>query len=95
MKVEVRYLGYIKNLLKRDKDSFELREGASISDLMNLLAEKYGESFKKEVYETGMEDLKTGFVLTVNGTLMGQLNGIKTKLREGDEVSLMSLATGG
>jgi len=42
-----------------------------------------------------MEDLKTGFVLTVNGTLMGQLNGIKTKLREGDEVSLMSLATGG
>ena len=95
MKVEVRYLGYIKNLLKRDKDSFELREGASISDLMSLLAEKYGEPFKKEVYETGMEDLKTGFVLTVNGTLMGQLNGIKTKLREGDEVSLMSLATGG
>lgn len=95
LKVVVKYFGYIKNLLGTGKDTFELSEGASISDLMKHLIEKYNESFKKEVYEAGMEDLKTGFVLTVNGTLMGQLDGIKTELHEGDEITLMSLATGG
>jgi molybdopterin converting factor small subunit len=39
--------------------------------------------------------VKTGFVVTVNGVLMGQLNGMETKLNNGDNIILMSLMTGG
>ena len=95
MKIKVQYLGLIKNLIKRSEDEFDLEEGASLSDLLNKLADVYGEPFKKEVYEPGLKDMKMGFVVTVNGVLMGQLHGVDTRLGEGDNVILMSLMSGG
>lgn len=95
MKVKVQYLGFIKNLIKRSEDEFELEEGASLSELLNKIAGIYGRPFKKEVYEPGLKDMKMGFVVTVNGILMGQLHGVNTQLNEGDDVVLMSLMSGG
>ena len=95
MKVRVRYLGFIKNMLKKREEEFELREGALLSDLLDKLAGIYGEPFQKEVYEPGLKDVKTGFVVTVNGVLIGQLQGVDTRLNEGDSVILMTLMSGG
>jgi len=95
MKVKVHYLGYIKNMLGRKEEEFELQKGTSLSDLLNRLARIYGEPFKKEVFEPGLRDVKMGFVVTVNGILMGQLGGVETKLNDGDNVILMSLMSGG
>ena len=36
-----------------------------------------------------------GFVVTVNGVLVGQLQGMDTRLNDGDNVILMSLMSGG
>lgn len=95
LKVRVQYLGYIKNMLKKSEDELELSEGASLSVLLNKLAGIYGDAFKREVYEPGLKDVKTGFVVTVNGVLMDQLHGVDTKLRQGDNVILMTLMSGG
>ena len=95
MKVKVRYLGYIGNMLRKREDKFELSEDASLSELLNKLAGIYGEAFRREVFESGLKDVKTGFVVTVNGVLMGQLRGVDTKLSEGDNVILMTLMSGG
>jgi len=95
LKVKVRYLGYIGNMLRKRDDKFEFNEGASLSELLNKLAGIYGEAFRREVFEPGLKDVKTGFVVTVNGVLMGQLRGVDTKLSEGDNVILMTLMSGG
>jgi len=95
LKVKVQYLGYIRNMLRRGEDEFELAEGAFLSDLLNKLAGIYGEAFRKEVFEPGLMDVKTGFVVTVNGVLMGQLRGVDTRLNKGDSVILMTLMSGG
>jgi molybdopterin converting factor small subunit len=95
MKVKVQYLGFIKNLIKRSEDEFELEEGASLAELLNKISSIYGKDFQKEVYEPGLKDVKMGFVITVNGVLMGQLQGVDTQLNSGDNVILMSLMSGG
>jgi molybdopterin converting factor small subunit len=95
LKVKVRYLGYIGNMLRKREDEFELSEGTSLSELLKRLAGIYGEAFTREVFEPGLKDVKTGFVVTVNGVLMGQLSGVDTTLSEGDNVILMSLMSGG
>jgi molybdopterin converting factor small subunit len=95
LKVKVRYLGYIGNLVRKRDDEFEFNEGASLSELLNKLAGIYGEAFRREVFEPGLTDVKTGFVVTVNGVLMGQLRGVNTRLSEGDNVILMTLVSGG
>jgi MoaD family protein len=95
LKVRVQYFGYIKNMLNKREDHFELDEGTSLSDLLNKLAGVHGAAFRKEVYEPGLKDVKMGFSVTVNGVLMGQLGGVDTKLADGDNVILMSLMSGG
>ncbi|UCE16872.1 MAG: MoaD/ThiS family protein [Candidatus Bathyarchaeota archaeon] len=95
MKVRVRYLGFIENMLKKREEEFELREGSLLSDLLDKIAGIYGEPFQKEVYEPGLKDVKTGFVVIVNGVLVGQLHGVDTRLNEGDSVILMTLMSGG
>ena len=95
MKVKVQYFGFIKNMLKKSEEEFELSKDASLSDLLSRIAGVHGEPFRKEVYEPGLKHVKTGFVVTVNGVLMGQLHGVDTKLSEGDNVILMTLMSGG
>lgn len=95
MKVKVEYLGMIKNLLHKRVDEFALTEGATLEELLNKLSNLYGGAFKKEVFEPGQKDVKTGFVVTVNGVLIGQLDGVETRLKSGDHVILMSLMSGG
>ncbi len=95
MKIKVEYLGFIKNMLSKRFDNFQLGEGASLQELLGKLSGLYGTPFQKEVFEPGQKDLKYGFVVTVNGVLMGQLEGVETKLKEGDHVILMSLMSGG
>jgi molybdopterin converting factor small subunit len=95
LNVKVQYLGYIKNMLKKREENFELNDGANLSDLMNKLAGIHGAPFQKEVYEPGLSDLKIGFSVTINGVFIGQLGGLDAKLAEGDNVILMSLMSGG
>ncbi len=95
MKVKVEYLGMIKNLLHKRVDEFALAEGTTLEELLNKLSNLYGGPFKKEVFEPGQKDVKTGFVVTVNGVLMGQLDGVETKLKSGDHIILMTLMSGG
>lgn len=82
-------------MLNKREEHFELDEDTSLSDLLNKLAEVHGAAFRKEVYEPGLEDVKMGFSVTVNGVLMGQLGGLDAKLSDGDNVILMSLMSGG
>jgi MoaD family protein len=95
MKINVRYLGFIKNMLGKEREEFTIGKGSLLSDLLNRLSQIYGSAFKKEVYEPGDNDVKTGFVVTVNGILSKQLEGIDTKLKQGDTVILMTLMSGG
>ena len=96
MKVTVDYLGSIKQTLGlKQAEQIELKEDASVCDLLALLAEKYGVPFKKAIYEPKGLDLKPHHILSVNGLLLNQLNGIETKLKDGDRVILMPVVTGG
>jgi molybdopterin synthase sulfur carrier subunit len=96
LNVTVEYLGYIKQTLGVEQaERFELKDDALVADLLFLLAEKHGEPFKKAVYEPKGLDLKPHYILSVNGLLLNQLNGIETKLKDGDRVVLMPVVTGG
>lgn len=95
MKVKIHYLGFIRKLINQSEEELELEEGASLAELLNKISSIYGKAFQKEVYEPGLKDVKMGFVITVNGVLMGQLQGVGTQLNSGDNVVLMSLMSGG
>ena len=96
MKVTVEYLGYIKQTLNAEQaELVNLQEKATVRDLLVLLAEKYGEPFKKAVYDPKDVDMKPYHILAVNGLILNQLDNLKTKLKDGDRVAVMPVVTGG
>jgi len=47
------------------------------------------------VYDPKGNDIKTNHILSVNGVLINQLNGVETELQDGDRVVVLPLVTGG
>ncbi len=96
MKVTVDYLGYIKQSFGvREAETIILQDGARVCDLLSVLAEKHGEPFRKTIYEPKSVDLKPHYILSINGLLLNQLEGLETHLNSGDHVVLMPVVTGG
>jgi len=96
LKVKVEYIGHIKEIIKSGRtEELDVSEGASLGDLLLRLSEKYGEPFKRAVYALGDIDVKSNFLVTVNGYTVNQLEGLKTKLKDGDNVILTSVVSGG
>lgn len=95
MKIKVQYLSLVKSFTNRSQDEFELEEGALLSEVLDKIATAYGKAFIKEVYDPNQKEMKATFVAMINGVLMDQLKGANTPLKDGDNVILMSLMTGG
>jgi MoaD family protein len=96
LKVKIEYLGHIKKMVgDRRVEEVEIKDNAIVADLLTVLSEKYGEPFKKAIYEPKAADVKSNFIVTVNGYLLNQLDGVQTKLKNRDHVVLMPIVSGG
>lgn len=96
MKVKVEYMGHIRNIIGSVREEeVEIRDKARVTDLLMALSEKYGEPFKKAIYESKGTDVKANYIITVNGFLLNQLKGVETKLKNGDHVTLLPIVSGG
>ncbi|MCJ7422722.1 MoaD/ThiS family protein [Candidatus Bathyarchaeota archaeon] len=96
LKVKVAYLGHVTRVTQnRREEEVEMANGAKVADLLLFLCEKYDGPFKKALYEPGIADLKPNYIATVNGYLLNQLNGIQTTLKNGDNVKLLPIVSGG
>ena len=96
MKVRVEYIGHIKNMTENNREEdVETDENGTITDLLTKLSEKYGEPFKKAIYEPKGSDVKPNYIITINGLLLNQLKGLQTKLKKGDHVTLLPIVSGG
>jgi MoaD family protein len=96
LKVTVDYLGSIKQTLGlKQGEEIQLKDDASLVDLLSMLAEKHGDAFKKSVYEPEDLDLKPYYILSVNGVILNQLNGLETALKDGDHLTFLPVVTGG
>jgi len=95
MQIKIQYLGLVKTFTNKMQDEITLETGATLSDLLKKLASEFGRQLSHEIYEEGAKDVKPMFTVMVNGIVMGQLNGVETRLKDGDKVILMPLMTGG
>lgn len=95
MRVKVQYLGLIRSKLGKREEEVDVKEGSFLSDLLNKLTKTYGESLKSLFDEDEKNVLDPSFIVTINGVLIGQLRGMKTRLKRGDRIALMTLISGG
>jgi len=96
VRVKVEYLGHVKSMTgdKREEE-LEVGDNSTVTDLLNLLTRRYDETFRKAIYEPKGKDVKPNYIISVNGYLLNQLNGIETKLKNGDHVTVLPIVSGG
>jgi MoaD family protein len=95
MKLKVKYLGPVALIVKKREEELEVSSVASIGELLRKLSNLYGKEFESEVLQDDGENIRTGMAVTVNGKVIGQLDGMKTRLKMGDNIALLPLFLGG
>lgn len=69
-----------------------LSRPVDVGELLETFARQAG--FHSQLFEPSGE-IKRGFVVLVNGTSIYHRQGLKTPIRDGDEIAVLSFATGG
>jgi molybdopterin converting factor small subunit len=95
MQVKVHYISLVKTYANKSQEEITLDENATLTQLLDKIAQSYGKQFTTEVYDPNKKEMKPTFVAMINGVLMDQLKGTNTPLKDGDSIILMSLMTGG
>ena len=95
MQVKVHYISLVKTYTNKSQDEFTFPKNIMLSELLDKIAQTYGKQFTQEVYDPNKKEMKPTFVAMINGVLMDQLKGTNTPLKNGDNIILMSLMTGG
>ncbi len=83
--VLVKYFATLRELTGKREEIIE--DVDSVEELLELLFQKYGERFREEIEKKNM--------ILVNGKNIIHIEGVKTRLKEGDVVSIFPPAGGG
>jgi len=92
MKVTVRVFGDLALPLGR-RHTLELDEGATVGTMTSRMAKEAG--FKRRGYLGSYKVGGSELAVLVNGRNIHLLEGVKTALRDGDEVVLLPPSAGG
>lgn len=95
VRVKVQYLGPVRVVVNKREEEVELSLKATVYELLRKLSNAYGKAFEGEVFEDDGGNIRDGVIVTVNGTATGQLDGMGTRLKLGDVVTLLPLFAGG
>lgn len=87
-KVTVTYVGLIRSLAKVGEEKVHVPAGASVRDLLHLLAETRGEELRDALFES--QEQCSRYLRVLSGsTDIGELEGVDTLLDDVREVTLV------
>ncbi len=91
MRVRVRSFAGFRNILGKERE-VELPDGSGIGDLAEALCSAH-EELQALLFDQG--GLKEDVNILVNGMNVAALQGLETRLNDGDEVAMFPAAIGG
>ena len=97
MKVRVKFTPTMRSLTKTDHTCVELDERAHLSDLLNVLAARYGDELIARLYlsEQGTTDVWASTIVDGTAVPLPPILQSDVALREGSVVVIMSPVSGG
>jgi sulfur-carrier protein len=94
MAVTLKFLGALRHASGPDQLILDCKEGASIIDLVHAVTLK-APSLRRNLLNEQLETPKPNALIIVNGKEISVLNGLETKLKNGDEVVFVPVVHGG
>jgi len=95
LKVNVRYFTTLRELAGASEEEVEIGDGSTLTDLVKRIAEKYGEEASRYLYVDETREIDPAMQFLVNGASIRILQGLKTRLADGDVVAVVPPIGGG
>ncbi|HPC28002.1 MAG TPA: MoaD family protein [Candidatus Methanomethylicus sp.] len=93
MRIRVRYLAVLKGLTEQPEKTVTL-EGASLSDLIEMLRQKEDGPLKSRFF-TSSGEVRPDLLIFINGVDHSLLGGRSAELKDEDEVTFLPSVHGG
>jgi len=90
IEVKVQAFGILKDFIM--DSSFSLRKGAAVSELLQRMIEKYGESFQNTLVDRETKQIHPSICILRDGKIVSDLN---EELKDGVKVTLFIPVSGG
>jgi molybdopterin synthase sulfur carrier subunit len=92
--VTLKFLGALRHASGKDKFTVECQDQATILDLVEA-ATKQAPALRPNLLDEQLDTPKPNALVLVNGKEISVLNGLETKVKDGDEVVFVPVVHGG
>jgi MoaD family protein len=94
LEVNIVYFYPIREITGRAEEKVEVDENATVEMLLGILSKKYGKEFERFAY-SGVNQKGLQIIFLLDEENVQNLEGLKTKLRNGCTVTLLPPIAGG
>jgi molybdopterin synthase sulfur carrier subunit len=94
MAITVKFVGALRHVSGAGELALDCKGDISIRELMNEIT-KERPALKRSLIDQQLEDPRPNALILVNGREISVLNGLETKLKDGDEIVLVPVVHGG
>jgi molybdopterin synthase sulfur carrier subunit len=94
VKVVVRFFTTLREITGKKEEPIELPASASVNAVLRKLSESYGADFNDYVFDE-LGDVRGHLEILVNGRSVSTLSGLRTQLKDGDQVAILPPVGGG
>ena len=95
MKVKVKFFAIARELVGTPEQELELENGSTAKDLLELLASKYGGTFREFIFDANTGLPRSNLQFLVGETLLADLDGLQTVLPDGAAFAIIPPVGGG
>lgn len=94
LRVTVRFFTTLREITGKREDQIELPRPTSVNSLLKQLGKKYGKEYDDYVFDE-LGDVRGHLQVLVNGQSVTTLRGLRTTLKDGDQVAILPPVGGG
>jgi molybdopterin synthase sulfur carrier subunit len=94
MAITVKFVGALRHVSGAGELALDCKGDISIRELMNEITKEMP-ALRRSLIDQQLEDPRPNALILVNGREISVLNGLETKLKDGDEIVLVPVVHGG
>jgi molybdopterin synthase sulfur carrier subunit len=92
--VTVRFIGSLRASAEKSKFRLELKKTISLREVITKIVDEQPK-LKRALIDPELDDPRTNALILVNGKEISVLQGLNTKIKDGDELVLIPVVHGG
>jgi len=93
-KVTARFFTTLREITGRKEEHIEFSKTATVNSLLKQLSRKYGKEFDDYMFDE-LGEVRGHLQILVNGQSVTTMHGLKTRLKEDDQVAILPPVGGG